>query len=182
MSVWEISAGAVNDHSTLVAVDDKDVEDRIFVPNGKDKDWLSRPLAQFRSKKRGKRVLEPADVSNFHSGVLVLDAKARAAIGGFLSRFGQLLELDVPGGFRYYFNCTNLIDCVDSNASRADEDGILILEAFDDSRVPSEPTVFKDPRTAKVRIYVNDQAKALIEEWASEAGISGLEIVSPDLI
>ena len=182
MSVWEIRPGAINDHAPLVVVDEKDAEDRIFVPNGKDKDWMSRPLARFDAKKRGKKTLEPADVSSFYPGVLVLNAKARAAMGGFLSRFGQLLELDIPGGFRYYYNCTTLIECIDLDASQVDEDGILILEAFDDSKVPSEPTVFKDPRTAKIRIYVNDQAKALIEEWTAEAGISGLEIVRPDSI
>jgi hypothetical protein len=182
MPVWEIRPGALNDHATLVPVDDRDVRDRKFVTDGTDKDWMSRPLAEFHSKKRGKKAQDPANVSAFYPGVLVLDAKARAALGGFLSRFGQLLELDCPGGCRYYFNCTNVIDCVDFVGSSKDEDGNLILEAFDESKVPSEPAVFKDLRTVKFRIYVNDAAKSLIEEWAAQAGISGLEIVQPDPI
>jgi hypothetical protein len=36
------------------------------------------------------------------------------------------------------------------------EDGRLILEAFDVSKAPKQTTVFKDPSTAPVRIYVND--------------------------
>jgi hypothetical protein len=42
--------------------------------------------------------------------------------------------------------------------------------------------MFKGPPTAKVRIYVNDAAKALIEEWAAAVGVAGLEIVEPDSI
>ena len=57
---------------------------------------------------------------------------------------------------------------------------MLVIEAINESKVPSEPAVFKDPKTVRMRIYVNTAAKEVIEQWASEADITGLEIVPID--
>ena len=180
MSVWELRCGAVNDHAMLVPADRRDIARGAFKLTGQPKDWPFRPVAQFAvPARKNQKPKPPANVSEFIPGALVLDEKARAALGGFLSRFGELLELDVDGGFRYLFNCTRLVECVDMARSQVHESGVLVLEAFDEAAVPEGAAVFKDPRTAKVRLYVNDAGRAAIEEAVSAAGIVGVEVGAP---
>ncbi len=69
--------------------------------------------------------------------------------------------------------------CVDMARSQLHESGVLVLEAFDEAAVPKAAAVFKDARTAKVRLYVNDAGRAAIEEAASAAGIVGIEVGAP---
>ena len=182
MAVWEIRPGDMLDRPVLVAGDKQDVRDRVFVTDGSAKDWAHRPPVELFNRATKKRQRERADVMPFMAGAFVLDDKARAAIGGFLSRFGELLELHQGGEILYFFNCANLIDCLDEGRTQRGEEGILILEAIDESKIPTEPAVFKDPKTARVRNYVNDAGKEVIEQWAREAGITGLEIVPLDPI
>ena len=127
-----------------------------------------------------KRQRGRANVMWLAGGSFVMDTKARAAIGGFLSRFGELVELHHGGETLYLFNCTNVIDCLDESRTKRTDGGSLVIEAMDESKVPSEPAVFKDPKTVRMRMYVNDGAKEVIDQWASEAGITGLEIVPID--
>jgi hypothetical protein len=201
MAVWEIRPGDMDNRPVLVAGDKSDVAKGVFDFEGLPKDWAHRPPVELFSRMKAKSKLrEPANVMAFTTGTFVLDAKARAAIGGFLSRFGQLLELHrSPGGsgahgaggaaesgeaaeILYAFNCTNLIECVDQERTRRDEFGAVIVEAFDMSRVPSAPAVFKDPSTASIRIYANDAAKEAIESWAEASTITGIEIVAVEPI
>ena len=42
--------------------------------------------------------------------------------------------------------------------------------------------MFQAPATARVHNYLNDAAKESIEQWAGEAGITDIEIVSLDPI
>ena len=108
----------------------------------------------------------------FMAGTFVLDARARAAIGGFLSRFGQLLEPHHGGETLYAFNCTNVVEVlasVDEDAPAA-SCGAVILEAFDEAKVPEAASVFKDPSTAAIRVYANDAAKEAIERWSVGCG------------
>ncbi len=181
MAVWLIRPGDMLDRPVLVAGDKQDVRDRIFITDGRAKDWSYRPaveLAQTAAKKKAQR--ERANVMWLVGGSFVLDAKARAAIGGFLSRFGQLLELHHGGETLYFFNCTNMIDCLDESRTKRGAGNLLVMEAIDESKVPSEPAVFKDPKTVRMRIYVNDAAKEVIEQWTSDAGITGVEIAPID--
>jgi len=53
----------------------------------------------------------------------------------------------------------------------------VILEAFDEAKVPEAASVFKDPSTAAIRVYANDAAKEAIERLSSDAGLSGIEVV-----
>jgi len=183
MAVWEIRPGDMADRPVLVAGDKTDVAKGVFDMDGHAKDWMHRPPVEFFSRSK-KRLREPANVMPFVAGTVVLDAKARLAIGGFLSRFGQLLELHhgtATGEEVFYaFNCTNIVACVDQKKTVRDEFGTIQVEAFDDAKVPVEAAVFKDPSTAAVRIYVNDEGKRLLEQWASEAALTGLEIVLPE--
>jgi len=180
MAAWLIRPGDMLDRPVLVAVDKQDVRDRIFVTDGRAKDWAHRPAVELFNSAPKKQQRDRANVMWLAGGSFVMDAKARAAFGGFLSRFGELLELHHGGETLYFFNCTNLIDCLDENRTERGDGGLLVMEAIDDSKVPSEPAVFKDPKTARMRNYVNDAAKEVIEQRMREAVITGLEIVPID--
>ena len=166
----------------LVSSDGQDMDDLVFDTNGVARDWVHRAAVEFYNPAPKSKQREPANLLPFMTGSFVLDAKARAAIGGFLSRFGQLLELHRSGDGEifYMFNCTNVIDCVDQDGTKRTADGRIELEAIDESKVPEEPTVFKAPQTATVRNYVNDAGKQMLEQWASAAGITGLAVVALD--
>ena len=112
-------------------------------------------------------------------GALVLDAKAKLALGSFLSKFGQLLELHHGGETLWFYNVTNIVKCVDEAKSEHDENGMITAEAFDESNVPKGAAVFKDPKMGIIRIYVNDAGRAEIERLSSEAGLTGIECGTP---
>ncbi len=180
MAVWLIRPGDMLDRPVLVAADKQDVRDRVFFTDGRIKDLAYRPPVELYNSAPKKRQRERANVMWLASGSFVLDAKARAALGGFLSRFGELVELHHGGETLYLFNCTNVIDCLDESRTKRGAGNLLVMETIDESKVPSEPAVFKDPKTVRMRIYVNDGAKEVIDQWASEAGITGLEIAPID--
>jgi hypothetical protein len=71
--------------------------------------------------------------------------------GGCRTEFGQLLELDVAGSIEYFYNVTNLVECIDPGRSENRSTGVIVKEAFRDGAEPSAPAVFKDPRTAGTR-------------------------------
>ncbi len=127
MAIWEIRPGDTRGRPVLVASDEQDVDDRTFVTDGTPRDWTHRPPVELYTRVPKKKQREPANVLPFVSGTFVLDAKARATIGGLLSRFGQLLELHRSGDGEtlYMFNCTNVIDCIDEARSRPSALGAL---------------------------------------------------------
>jgi hypothetical protein len=163
----------------LVAGDKSDVASGVFDMDGRPKDWMHRPPVEFFSRSK-KKLREPANVMPFVAGTFVLDARARAAIGGFLTRFGQLLELQRAEEVVYAFNCTNVVDCLDRGKTKRDDFGTILNEAFDETKVPKEAAVFKDPSTASIRVYANDEAKQVLEQWVASSGVTGLEIVAPE--
>ena len=112
-------------------------------------------------------------------GALVLDVSAKLALGSFLSRFGQLLELHHEGEVLWFYNVTNLVGCVDLEKSRKRPSGTIAMEAFDESQVPPEAAVFKDPVMAHGRIYVNDAGRVEIERIVAHAGLTGIECGTP---
>jgi hypothetical protein len=182
MSVWELRPGAANDHAPVVSLDTGDIVSGKFEANGTAKDWMSRPHVQFEVEPRKKVQRAAADVSMFFPGSIVLSQEARAALGGFLTRFGQLLELDVQGQVRYFYNVTHVVDCIDDERTTRTKDGSLKKVAFDLSKVPEEACVFKAPLTARFQLYVNDAAKKLLEQWARDAQLTGFEIGKPNVI
>jgi hypothetical protein len=131
-------------------------------------------VVEFLIEKRSKNQLPRADVPSLVPGALALTARARDALGPFLSRFGQLLELDCQDGPAWYFNATNVIDCIDRESSVRREDGSIAREAFFADKIPSDPAVFKDPAKARSRIYVNRAAKEAIEKIVADSGLTGL--------
>ena len=179
MAIWELRCASVNDFAALASVDRQDGLAGLFDADGKEQDWMHRPAVEFIVDPRKKKQKPRADVIAFVPGALVLNEKADAALGPFLSQFGQLLELHCAGETLHFFNATKLIDCIDVERSEKRRSGAIAMEAFDESNVPHETAVFKDPRTAGARIYVNDAGRAEIERIVAEAGLAGVECGPP---
>ena len=177
MKVWELRCADVNDFSALLSVDRQDMMSGLFDADGSTQDWAHRPAVAFRVEKRKKIQKPRANVSLFMPGALVLDAKAHGALGEFLSRFGQLLELHVEdtGETLYFYNVTNLIDCIDMAGSETLSDGGIVLESFVADALPGAPSIFKDARTAPARIYINDPGREFLDRLVSHGGITGVE-------
>ncbi|MGN6527286.1 MAG: hypothetical protein ACTHL8_12945 [Burkholderiaceae bacterium] len=155
---------------------------RKFFAKGEPLDWMSPPVIEYAdSRSRGKKKRPVADVATGGAGSLFLSRKAFDVLGPFLSRFGQLLLVQTAGGaeFRHFYNVTNLVNCVDVERSEKRETGALKTEVFYDINVPREAAVFKDPTTARYRIYTNDPGRQLLEKLAAEAGLTGLECGEP---
>lgn len=182
MMIWELRCASVNDYAMIVPLRQGDLSDGRFRVNGSPITWKDRPLVGFSDSSRIKNKHPPADVSAMVPGALVLNERALDALGPFLSKFGQLLELESESDsdIRYFYNVTHLVPCVDTDRSDKNELGRIRLEAFDTSKVPVEASVFKDPATARSRIYVNDAGKVLIEQLAASSKLSGIECGPPE--
>jgi hypothetical protein len=179
VAIWELRCGSVNDFAMLASVDREDARAGLFDADGKEQDWMHRPAVEFIVDPRKKKQKPRADVIAFVPGALVLNEKADGALGQFLSQFGQLLELHCGGEILHFFNATKLIDCIDVERSEKRRSGAIAMEAFDESNVPQQAAVFKDPRMAAVRIYVNDAGRAEIERIVAADGLTGIECGSP---
>lgn len=193
MTIWELRCANINDYSPAVALDRSDRRARLFDAKGEPMNWGKVPRIGFADSSRRKHKRPPADVSVMLYGALVLNVHAYEVLGPFLSRFGQLLELRSETGLdprhyyneaepstRYFYNVTNIIPCVDIEHSELADLGRIRQEVFDTSNVPTEAAVFKDPATARSRMYVNDAGKAIIDELVASAGLSGIECGPPE--
>lgn len=91
----------------LVSSDEQDMDDSVFDTDGTARDWAHPPAVELYNPAPKSKQREPANLLPFRMGSFVLDAKARAAIGGLLSRFGQLMELHRSGDGEvfYMFSC-----------------------------------------------------------------------------
>ena len=183
MTVWEIRCASMNDYSMVVPASEEEVMDGLFDAVGRPLDWYSPLVVEYSdSRSRGKKKRPVADVASPGGpGAFVLSQRAHDVLGPFFGKFGQLLQVQTAGGaeFGYFYNVTNLVNCVDVANSDKDPTGAIALEAFYDINVPRVPAVFKDPETASVRIYTNDSGKALIEELVSKSALSGIECGTP---
>jgi hypothetical protein len=177
--IWELRCAKINSFASLVALDDADFRAGLFAADGSVQDWMHRPAVEFFVETRKKKQPPRANVIFMKHGALVLDAKAKLALGAFLSKFGQLLELHLGGETLWFYNVTNMVTCLDAEKSERDETGMIMAEAFDEANVPKAPAVFKDPTMAVIRIYVNDAGRAEIERLASDAELTGIECGSP---
>lgn len=177
MSVWQITNNLINDVAALVipAAEQDDMKwwDK-FGGNGTALRWRKRPKLELYIARGRKKPKPRADLSLLTAPGFVLSAKAKDALGDFLAQFGQLLEVEVEGQIEYYYNVTNIVPCIDRDRSEKRPEGTIAKEAFNDSAVPTLPAVFKDPLTARTRIYVNDGAKAVLEQRIAESGITGM--------
>ena len=187
MMIWELRYASVNDYAMVVALDDCDLDADLFRITGQPMHWGKVPRVGFADSSRKKHKRPPADVSYMAPAALVLSTRAYAVLGSFLSKFGQFLELESETGLdprdfyneaepgtRYFYNVTHLVPCVDVERSERDDLGRIVMEAIDLANVPVEATVFKDPATARMRIYVNDAGKAIIDALGASAGLTGI--------
>lgn len=181
MTIWELTNDKLDEFAVLVDAEAGNIAgEDVFETNGKAKAWASPPKVKPYVDKRRKKQLPRADVSYLLPGALFLNAKARSVLGEFLQQFGQLLAVDCAGETEWFVNVTNLIDCIDVEKSEKTASGRTVLrEVFLPNAISAAPQVFKDPHTAKTRIYVNEAAKATIEGLVAAAGLTGLGFVEP---
>jgi hypothetical protein len=176
MNVWAIKNDLLGKVAMLVATDEDGHSREFwahFEGDGSPLHWTSRPKLAVFIDKRSKKPKPRADISPFTGDGLMINGKARDALGDFLSQFGQLLEVDVEGQVEYYYNITNVIHCVDQVHSVKRIDGTIAKPAFIDASIPKEASIFIDPSTV-MDIYVNDAGKAELERRIKQAGIKGM--------
>ncbi len=177
MQIWELRFEDVNTHAVLVPVADEGGLLGIFMADGKPKNWQERPKVTPFTDKKNKKPKPRTDASYLIAGAIVLNKKAHAALKDFLQPFGQLLELDCDGEIEYFYNVTRLLECVDYAQSEKKGKSV-VREIFLPDTVPSDiPLIFKDPYTAKSRIYLNQAGKQQFEQISASAGLSGLRFV-----
>lgn len=175
MNIWELKTDSPDIYAPLVA-SDAQARSRIFIFDGTAREWKRRPAVEVFQEERKKVQLPRADVSLMLAGSIVLNQKALDALGEFLGQFGQFLEAKVDGVVEYFYNVTNVVDCIDLEASQRRSSGSIVKEVFRSEALPDGPAVFKDPRTVRNRIYVNEEGKAILEACAAAANLTGLEI------
>ncbi len=176
MTIWEIANDSIDKASMLVATESDRANLHFwdqFGGDGSPIHWSKPPKLQpFIDKKRSKPKPR-VDISPFRPGSLALNARARDALGEFLGQFGQLLEIDVLGEVEYYYNITNVIDCIDHDRSNVLPGGFIKKPVFKDSAIPTQAAIFKDA-THRSSIYVNGAAKSELEKRIAESGITGM--------
>ena len=182
MKVWEFKNASANDVATLVFSSDKDLDDGLFDAEGEALSWDKAPRVEVFIEPRAKKPKPRVDISPLTPGALVLNDKAKAKLGPFLSQFGQLLALECDAGPEHFYNVTNIVDCIDAASSKTRPSGAIAKEAFFEDKVPVLPAVFKDPRTAATRVYVNQAAKEILEKLIAEAGITGAAFAEPGAV
>jgi len=175
MSIWELRTHSPDEFAPLVP-SDAQVNSGIFEFDGTPRQWKRRPTVEVYQEGPKKKHLPRGDASLLLAGSLVLNQKAVDALGPFLAQFGQLPEAKVDGAVEYFYNVTRVIDCIDPERSERRSSGSLLKESFRADALPAGPAVFKDPRTVRIRIYVNDEAKKLLEAEIAAHGLTGFEL------
>lgn len=181
MSPWQITNDRMNEFAILGIPDD--IESDAALEEGyweqfKSQDgpllWAHPPRLMVVVVEEGEQKPKPrADVSYFNLEGLVLNDRARDALGDVLTPFGQLLDVDVDGHTEYYYHVTHRIACIDHSRSERGTFGQIRRALFNETSIPLEPSVFKDPTQPDV-IFVNDAAKALLEQRIVQHGITGI--------
>lgn len=180
MEVFELRCASINDFSTLVKSHRVDALAGMFKADGLLEHWKHRPAVEFFVEKRLKKQKPRADISFFVPGALVLNKKAHAALSHYLKRFGQLLELQHDDEILYFYNVTNLIDCIDLEHSEQLDGGGIVKETFKQAAIPGGPAIFKDPLTASARIYINEAGKEFFDRLIAQWEITGVECGVPE--
>lgn len=179
MTVWEITNKWANDVAGVTHADDIEFDSvgsarfwQQFEGFGSSLQWSTRPRLATIEYEGRKKNRPRADVSPFTSPGLILNAKVHDTLGEFLSRFGQLLEVDVDGKAEYYYNVTNVLACLDREKSEK-EAHYIERPVFHESRIAETPVIFVEPELPG-RIFVNEGAKKILENGIAESGIIGM--------
>lgn len=179
VKVWELRNGQVEETAMLVYANDDEMRSGMFAADGKPVEWRTRPTLDVFHEPRRKKPKPRADISALQPGALVLNAKAYQALGRVLAPFGQLLEVNVDGAVEYFYNVTNVVDCIDPERSTKRGSGAISKEAFFEDKVPTAPTIFKDPKTARSRIYANQAAKEALAKLIADESLTGAIFCEP---
>lgn len=175
MTIWQLKTQSPDTFAPLVP-SEAQARSGIFEFDGTPKQWKRRPSVEVYQEGPKKNWLPRADASLMLAGSLVLNQKAVDALGSFLLQFGQLLEARVDGVIEYFYNVTELIDGNDADKSERRTSGSILKEVFRPEAVPDGPVVFKDPQTALIRIYVNDEAKQVLEAAIAAHRLTGFAL------
>ncbi len=122
--------GDVNDYALLVFVHDRDIESRMFDAEGEPLAWKKGPQIEVFVEPGKKKAKPVAHVSVLTPGALALSQRSEDALEPFLSRFGQLLEMDCDGKSRWFYNVTNVLACIDDVRSAKKPNGSISKEEF----------------------------------------------------
>jgi len=185
MSVWEITNSWANDVAGVTHADDIELDAVASAEFWKQFEGFGSPL-QWRTKPRltaidhgGRKKRPRADVSPFTSPGLIVNARVRDALGDLLTRFGQLLDVDVDGRTEYYYNVTNVLRCLDREKSRF-EAYYVEQPVFQERLIPEAPVVFVEPELPG-RIFVNEGAKQRLDEGIAENSLIGMSFRRADV-
>lgn len=100
-------------------------------------------------------------------GLLVVSARLIEQCGGVLRQFGELLPIDCTEGQFFAYHCTNVMDCLDGEASRVSrsrtDGGILNVydPVFRAERLTPK-IVFRIPVGNREVVYCDDQVHAML--------------------
>lgn len=185
MSVWEITNSWANDVAGVTHAVDIELDAVASAGFWKQFEGFGSPL-QWRTKPRltaiehaGRKMRPRADVSPFTAPGLIVNARVRDALGDLLTRFGQLLEVDVDGRAEYYYNVTNVLGCLDREMSRF-EAHYVERPVFKERLIPQAPAVFVEPELPG-RIFVNEGAKKALDKSIAENNITGMSFRRADV-
>lgn len=169
-----------NDYAMLIFCNEEELGAGMFDADGTPKHWAIRPRVEpFKETRGGKIVQQPvADISALVPGSFVLSPKGYAALSDFLGQFGQFLELECNGETWYYYNVTNVIDCIDLSRSVMNGN-YLKTAAYNESAIPLTPQVFKSSdKRRRGYLYLNDAARVKLQELVTAAGLTGFAVIS----
>jgi hypothetical protein len=134
--------------------------------------WSHRPKLIICKESDRAKPLPRADISPFTAPGLVINEKARHALGDILGLFGQILEIEVAGQTEYYYNVINVIACLDRE--HAQTSGAYVeVPVFHKHLVPESLTIFVEP-TMFGRIFVNEGAKTQLDERIAANQLVGM--------
>lgn len=175
-TLWECtSGGGTGQFAGYTFGNREDLWNGVFDTNGKPKLWTTPPSLKKGINPKKKKQPPLADIGWLTPGAIILNEKAHAALGGFLTQFGELLPVSCDTGPVYFYNVTNLVSCIDFDNSVKNETGDAIYEArFIEAAIPQGPQIFKDPLTATGRIYVTQAAREILDNLIMANTLTGL--------
>ena len=129
---------------------------------------------------RRKKPLPIPPIGHIEVGSFVLRPYAVSILAPFLCQFGELLEVEFEGELVYFYNVTKLVSVVDEARSLKSASGWSIVRAaFRQEAIPSEPMLFKDPLTARSRLYATAAARAWLLQVLQQHNLEGLTFYEP---
>ncbi len=171
--LWEMVVGLNNVYRVLVPIG-PDIEcGKTFDITGKPLNWLTPPKVEPFIDPRRKRQKPRADIEYITWGAIVLNKRAYQVLQPYLLPFGEFLLLDCLGETLYFYNVTTFHPVID-RANLPPGGLISGKPTFNESAIPSGFCIFKDELTARVAIYLNEEAKSTLENLLNEHKLTGL--------